>query len=736
MGELVVYNGVNEIRDHDNDEDEARILLTPEAAIDRLMRLCRFWVMNLRLYERPIDDLIQYYGIDVDEDEDTRARMEPRSLTDSERDRILTVENVECAHFRNLHTVFSLFIFFKRQRMLDTVYEPAFETFLCIFNRIFGVLHFLRITLRSMVKAQEMTNPEVDVTLKSEDNMVNRFRPINFAKNTSYQNMIIDVLNELHHLGYRKYNEHCYAPKYVYIDADVDEDDDDRPRRVFSYYWEQVMSIEEFVYRFSNIDNFENWHNATSGKSNIRDVIEYLKVTRDPQFETLNKTRNVFSFKNGVYVVYDAERGADHFYPFGTQPMPPTDVVACRYIDMDFIDYQRDADTMAATEEAFERDVEARARSFRAEHRDWAWDQCLDRARAELETVRAELYDPEVWWWYDAIETPLFQGILDYQFRDHPQYRLICRWVYVLFIGRLLYDAGHLDKWQIMPFIHGIAGTGKSTITEIIRAFYAPDDVGDIENETEGKFCLSGVFDKFVVIMSEIRDTFNLDQAIFQKIISGEVVAMAEKYRKRPHVKRWTPAMIMLSNMVPGYNDTQGALIRRFAMIKFRKAINERDANSNLKDEIIATELAAIIKKANVAYQQVALRHARDGIWSLLPAYFVETKNFLASETNPLKHFMSSGKLVFGPQHRIPVALFRQAFKAHCTDLNIRDKNMKWGQTLYQEPFEIFGNRHNVKIVEKRQPAGDYHGEPQRPGNWILGLDLLDAVGGETTADA
>ena len=50
--------------------------------------------------------------------------------------------------------------------------------------------------------------------------------------------------------------------------------------------------------------------------------------------------------------------------------------------------------------------------------------------------------------------------------------RDVSRWMYVM-IGRLIYEVGELDGWQVLPFLKGAASSGKSTIlTRVCRNLY------------------------------------------------------------------------------------------------------------------------------------------------------------------------------------------------------------------------------------------------------------------------
>lgn len=55
----------------------------------------------------------------------------------------------------------------------------------------------------------------------------------------------------------------------------------------------------------------------------------------------------------------------------------------------------------------------------------------------------------------DSIPTPNLDRIMDYQGWEPD----VKRWLYIL-LGRLLYDLGELDSWQVIPFCKGLASSG------------------------------------------------------------------------------------------------------------------------------------------------------------------------------------------------------------------------------------------------------------------------------------
>ena len=151
-------------------------------------------------------------------------------------------------------------------------------------------------------------------------------------------------------------------------------------------------------------------------KNNYINIIDekirlYLNDCIDVQFPLLTKNRSVWSFKNGILIgkYWSGNEYKPRFFPYSSPDFSALDptITACKYFDQEFVDYSCD--------------------------------------------------------WRD-ISTPHMQHVLDYQ-RFTKE---VCEWMYV-FAGRLMFDVGDLDQWQVIPFLKGIARSGKSTL--ITKAF-------------------------------------------------------------------------------------------------------------------------------------------------------------------------------------------------------------------------------------------------------------------------
>lgn len=324
-----------------------------------------------------------------------------------------------------------------------------------------------------------------------------RFRYIE-NKTTPMQNLLLFLLDGAMEKRYRKSNGWMYEP--VFVDGQN------------THAWRPVMEIKDFVYGLLHKETcWEQWCNATAaGMKNISAAIEYLTNCQDYQLPELRKQRGVYAFRNGVYMARH-----DTFHPFsGGRPLSD-EIVACKYVDDEFVDH--------------------------AGH-----------------------------WW--DIPTPHLQSIMDYQRFDQD----VCTWLYVM-LGRLLYPLNELDSWQVIPFFKGQAASGKSTlILKVCKLFYDAQDVGVLSNNIERKFGLSAFYDKYLFVAPEIKCDLGIEQAEFQSVVSGEDLQVNVKH-KRAFATTWTVPGALAGNEVPLWADNSGSVQRRVLLWEFARTVTNGD---------------------------------------------------------------------------------------------------------------------------------------------------------------
>ena len=463
-----------------------------------------------------------------------------------------------------------------------------------------------------------------------------------------YQKCLLYTLDEASKCGYRRYKDHCC----------------EEIKTIEGYgtrAWVLKYEIQTFVRNIApKDDEFLNWKNFTSKGSIYREVIDYISKCIDPQFPEIEKRRNVWSFKNGVFVgkewipdrgVYDCR-----FYPYDSKEfrcLDPT-IISCKYFDQQFDDY------------------------------------------SHIEN------------WQD-IPTPNFDKVLNYQKFDQE----VCNWAYVMG-GRLCYDIGDLDSWQIIPFFNGIARSGKSTlINSVFKRFYESQDVGVLGNNIERKFGLSALKDSFMFIAPEIKGDLALEQAEFQSIVSGESVSIAVKNKTAVSID-WKVPGVLGGNEIPNWKDNSGSVLRRILPWNFTKQVQEADPNLEKKLE---KELPTILLKCIRGYLDYSNKYRDRDIWNVVPPYFKLIQKQVAMVASTLTNFLESTNIEYGTELFVPQKLFVPVFNQHCQSNNLGKH--KFHPDFYMGPF-------STRDIEVRNESVTYKGRlyPRQP--IIYGLDVIE----------
>ena len=425
--------------------------------------------------------------------------------------------------------------------------------------------------------------------------------------------------------------------------------------------WKQEQRIQEYVYSAAQKETeFELWKNLSCRGSGYADVIRHLTNCNDMQFPEIKRNRHVWSFKNGIFVgkSWSASTGLyeTKFHPYDSKEFKNLDqaVVSCKYFDTDFEDFT----------------------------------------------------DTEPW---ENIPTPFFQSILDYQKFNAE----VSKWMYIMG-GRLCFEVGDMDGWQIIPFLKGIARSGKSTlITKVFALFYDVDDVRTLSNNVEKKFGLSSIYDAFVFISPEIKGDISLEQAEFQSIVSGEQVSCAVKHEKAKTMT-WKVPGILGGNEVPSWKDNSGSVLRRILTWNFGKQV--KDADPTLEKKLEA-EIPVILQKCIRAYLEYSQKYSNKDIWNIVPQYFKDVQKQVATVSSTLENFLQSPYLKYGKDLCCPQKIFVEKFNEHCTANNLGKP--RFNQDFYAGPF-------SQRDIEVRQHTAMYNGAAFSMQAFVFGLDIVN----------
>lgn len=161
------------------------------------------------------------------------------------------------------------------------------------------------------------------------------------------------------------------------------------------------------------------------------------------------------------------------------------------------------------------------------------------------------------------IKTPIMDHLLATQ-----QYDETTKFWLLAMLGRALYHYGQLDKWHLASYFTGLAGTGKSTLIDIILSIYDRQDTGIIG--TQEGFALQILTPAtYLIAMPEIKTDFKMAQTQFQQIATGELVTINRKHTGQ--LKAIIPvSMFMAGNTLAlTWCDNSGSIQRRIMLFYF-----------------------------------------------------------------------------------------------------------------------------------------------------------------------
>lgn len=310
--------------------------------------------------------------------------------------------------------------------------------------------------------------------------------------------------------------------------------------------------------------------------------------------------------------------------------------------------------------------------------------------------------------WRD-IPTPYARQVGEYQ--GWPEE--VHDWLMVM-IGRMLYEVGELDGWQVLPYLHGAAGSGKSLLTlGVVKQLYDASDVGTLSNNCERKWVLSSLVDKFIFVCPEARNDMQLEQSEWQSVVSGESVSIARKFKTATSIDRWTSPGWMAGNEIVNWKDGSGSVVRRIMVFPFPRAVTRGDMLLNRK---LAGEMPAILLKANRAYLEAAEAFGNQNIWDVVPDFFKEQQRELATDVNSVEAFLASTEVRYGEDLHMPLEAFKSALKAFETANNI--KSQRYNSDAFRQPFE----RRGLRVTRGQL---EYRGRRQTK-DYVIGIDLSE----------
>ena len=490
-------------------------------------------------------------------------------------------------------------------------------------------------------------------------------------KCTSFQSLLLYVLQQLSTAEYRRLNGDCYVQELT-------------PSGERTHAWKKTKEeLGDFVYRVTQKEsNRDQWMNMTNPPDNGQRVIKHIKEACNVEFPDLIVNRYLFSYDNGLYNVE-----SDMFYPF---------------------DAQADWPAMAKEITIFRRENDW-GDSYTAvppTATDVAVKYLNQPFRFDITPDTEETFNP------DDIQLKELDKILDAQKLDEGTKR----WV-LLMLCRLFFPVG-FDAWQVMLFIKGIAGSGKSTLAKFIREYYDASMITTLASNLEGKFGLSSIYKGLICVCAEVRADFGLDQGTWQSAVSGEEVSVMEKF-KTAFAYKWDTPMFFLGNELPSYPNSSGSVDRRLFMIEFGYIISSSDPNLY---KSMVRNMDNFQRKGVSLYHAARREFGNKDIWDIpqLPQQVMDFKATMRKAVDCLDSFLGDKtRFQLDPSAFMKLADFRDMYMAYRKEQG--HPPQKWGKDVYSQGFQLHG------ILEKPDPETRTYGGNTSSEYWIIGIDLIPA---------
>jgi energy-coupling factor transporter ATP-binding protein EcfA2 len=438
-----------------------------------------------------------------------------------------------------------------------------------------------------------------------------------------------------------------------------------------TFTWYPFIGLRQFIIDVTDKDDeLRTW--KQSNKHAIDQIFGVFVPYRNgnapaPYVDDLpivRANRYIFAYKNGVYDVYENK------FHFDAHSLPEDKRTACRYFDKEFDpawlgeDFDWRSINTPLTEQIFE------FQGFKEAGRRATEDMIKPADNGPQWAVKKKSDD-------DTVKklSPSQQAVYNKLKRNGKDPQDLIDWIYGL-LGRYLFDVNKLDRWQIALFLLGRAGTGKSTIAQILAGLYPRERVKTMANQFETVFGLETMTTSFINIALDINSQFSMDMCDFKSIVSGESISVRQKGKAAQSNVIIPGPMLLVGNLFPSWPDEEGSISRRLALLRFPKKVGKEQVDTTLLNKIINDELPLLLVKMRLAYGEKVVQVGTDAVDRHWSYYFDKSVAELGKENSVFESFFASQAVVLMDKKRdeqawyntyIPDEKLKQAFNSYCS---------------------------------------------------------------------
>lgn len=596
----------------------------------------------------------------------------------------------------------------------------------------------------------------------------------------SFQKTLFTVLHQCMDLNLRVSNDNLYAPKTVTgAKLEFDENGEkicyhcrrpesahstptvrgsQRDDHVFTPLYRETDSthetmafvcqctIKEFVDQCTAGQGMELRRISTENSGITKQVAEYIRDNSAlPECPRLYPNRHTFAFRNGLLRIWEGRHSLPHFYPYfctcrgdedcdgsvcGWGRVPQ--VVATKYFNVWYDNVKIRKELWGEARRCgkcnklfanFEKDDYPfqgipfgnlrYTEDQRCAYCDKTWEEHDHEECEEFfpYTLHKDAYNHIRMPWVDSI------------FEKQDITGDVRKWVKIL-LGRLLFDINHLDGWQVMIFIKGVGGSGKSKLVYHVNKCFTVDQIGRLQSESQKQFVLGDLYQggkSLIVSCPECDENMTMARTDFLSIVAGDGCMVTVKGGTSIPIDKWTAPCIMAGNALPVRKDTSDAEARRIMMIDHPNPVQFVDKDTKL-DQRMDQDHAAYLTACAGLYLNYAYVHGAQDIWGICPDYFNAQKKKVRQNSNVLASFLSQSELLIRHEEAyITKTAFVESLKDFASENGFQTRGIRFTDDDF---FRVTFSQYHLKFVQTRKaypPQG-----PTSKRKFIVGVGLRE----------
>jgi len=227
------------------------------------------------------------------------------------------------------------------------------------------------------------------------------------------------------------------------------------------------------------------------------------------------------------------------------------------------------------------------------------------------------------------------------------------------------------------------AGNGKSTLLELIEAVIGKNNISHVtmHDLSNNKFSIAEIRGKLLNISSEMTKEFLKDISIFKELVTGDMIAVEEKFKSRQNIKPYAK-LIFTANELPKVSDTTNGYYRRLFIIPFEAKFTEQEkAKFNFNELIQKEALEYLAYRAINSYCDVENNFSNEiESKQIVELYKIENNNVLSY----FKDSDSINALLKGMRCKYKTEVYAH-YKNYCQNNGLVPKGRN---KFYQEALE------------------------------------------------